>query len=88
MATAKTEAAPRLCPAHTELRRKWRLVVYNAANPREWPGGSHIMDSRTTHAQRREDWRRKTAEQVAQTEQICLRGGSPQCDWPGGRPDA
>lgn len=71
-----------LCPAHLGIWRKWRVVTYNPRNPREWPGGAHIMDSRTPHDEREQDWRRRTTEQMQLTAELCRSGSSPQCDHP------
>lgn len=71
-----------LCPTHTRHVAGWRALRYDPRNPTEWPGGSHIMDSRTTHAERAAGWERKTAEQIALVEEICRSGRSPQCDRP------
>lgn len=72
----------KLCPACAAARTKWRQVIYNPRRPSEWPGGQHILDSRTSHTERRADWEKKTAEQVALIEGICARqhltGGLPQ----------
>jgi hypothetical protein len=69
----ETTNAPKLCSRCHESRRKWRLVEYDPRNPSEWPSkGRGIMDARTTHAARRADWERKTADQIALIERICL----------------
>jgi hypothetical protein len=65
--------APKLCSRCHESRRKWRLVEYDPHKPSEWPGTrGGIMDSTTSHAARRADWDRKTADQIALIERICL----------------
>ncbi|GGQ61505.1 hypothetical protein [Streptomyces asoensis] len=38
---------------------------YDFRNPSEWPGGSHILDSRTTHDEREAEWDRKNLAQMA-----------------------
>jgi hypothetical protein len=58
------------CPDCTKLVKQWRLVRYNPEHPMEWPGGP-LMDSRTTHAERRRDWERKTAERIQQILDTC-----------------
>ena len=63
----------RLCPACAIARTKWRRVVYSPWRPAEWPGGQHILDSRTSHAERRADWEKKTAQQIELIESICAR---------------
>lgn len=68
-----------LCPEHRRIWRAWRDNRYKPWAPTEWPGGSHIMDSRTSHTERAADWQRKNAEQQAATEEICRSGRSPQC---------
>jgi hypothetical protein len=68
-----------ICPAHAKIARAWRDNHYNAHKPTEWPGGSHIMDSRTTHAERGAKWDRKNLDAVEQTFRICRSGRSPQC---------
>lgn len=68
-----------LCHEHRRIWRAWNNHHYSAAHPTDWPGGQHIADSRTSHAERREEWRRKNQEQMDLTAWICLRGGSPQC---------
>lgn len=74
-----------MCPAHTHIWKGWARLRYNPANPTEWPGGAHIMDSRTTHAERAAGWARKTLEQLTSIEDVCKRGNSPQCT-PGHHP--
>lgn len=68
-----------LCPAHRRIWIKWSQVHYNPRHPQEWPGGSIIMDNRTSHADREKDWERKTLDQLHLIERICRRGDSPQC---------
>jgi hypothetical protein len=71
-----------LCPAHRKIWLGWRDLTYNPRNPTEWPGGSHIMDSRTTHVERARKWDVKSREQMTLTEACCRSGRSPQCDRP------
>jgi hypothetical protein len=72
---------PGLCPPQREAWLKWRnhITKYSTTNPTEWPGGSHIMDSRTSHTARRRDWIEKNARQMEMVESFCARRG-PQCD--------
>lgn len=67
------ERGVKLCPACQTIRANWLRLTYNPKKPAEWPGGQHILDSRTTHAERRADWERKTARQVQLIESICTR---------------
>lgn len=67
----------KLCPKCQPIRARWKQLHYNPRQPTEWPGGSHILDSRTSHAERRTDWERKTATQVALVEEICARQHLP-----------
>jgi hypothetical protein len=71
-----------LCPAHALIFRKWRAVHYDHRNPTEWPGGQHIMDSRTSHEERAAGWDRKTREQLEAVAATCRSGRSPQCTEP------
>jgi hypothetical protein len=73
---------PDLCPEHRRIARTWLDVHYNPRHPCEWPGGSIIMDARTSHATRAADWRRKTSDQVALIIRCCRRRTSPQCTTP------
>lgn len=75
-----------LCAAHQAIWRKWRDNHYNPRRPTEWPGGSHIMDSRTSHTDRGRTWDRKNREQMDLTAGLCRSGRSPQCTPDGGRP--
>lgn len=75
-----------LCPAHRKIWTGWRDLTYSPSNPTEWPGGSHIMDSRTTHAERARTWDAKSREQMTLTEECCRSGRSPQCDRPAAPP--
>lgn len=68
-----------VCPVHWEIARSWRDNHYSPWNPREWPGGSHIMDSRTSHSERSADWDRKNLQQLELTVACCRSGRSPQC---------
>ncbi|MFJ2217820.1 hypothetical protein ACIQVO_36620 [Streptomyces sp. NPDC101062] len=74
-----------LCPAHREIAYAWRDNHYSPWNPSEWPGGSHIMDSRTSHAERGAGWDRKNLQQIKLTIDCCRSGRSPQCT-PGHHP--
>lgn len=78
-----------LCPPQRKAWLAWRNHIreYNPSNPTEWPGGSHIMDSRTTHTERRRGWIEKNAGQMEMVERFCRRRG-PQCDldWHGTDP--
>ncbi|MFJ3182460.1 hypothetical protein ACIPJN_29290 [Streptomyces sp. NPDC086796] len=76
-----------LCPVHREIAYGWRDHHYSPWNPSEWPGGSHIMDSRTSHAERGADWDRKNLQQIELTIDCCRPGRSPQCT-PGHRSPA
>lgn len=71
-----------LCPAHRTAWLGWRnhITKYSTSNPTEWPGGSHIMDSRTSHTTRRRTWIEKNAGQMQLVETICRSGNSPQCN--------
>lgn len=71
-----------LCPIHREHAVHWRNNDYSPWNPSEWPGGAHIMDSRTSHEERARDWDRKNQEAMDQVAAICRSGRSPQCNWP------
>lgn len=71
---------PDLCPEHKRIARAWRDNHYDPSRPSEWPGGSHIMDSRTSHAERAAGWDRKNREQVDLTIDCCRSGSSPQCN--------
>ncbi len=73
-----------LCPVHREIAYAWRDNHYSPWNPSEWPGGSHIMDSRTSHTERSADWDRKNLQQIELTIDCCRSGRSPQCS-PGRR---
>jgi hypothetical protein len=75
-----------LCREHARIWDGWAQLNYNWRNPTEWPGGSHIMDSRTSHTDRAADWERKSRAQLEQVERICRSGRSPQCT-PKGTPD-
>lgn len=68
-----------LCPVHREIAYAWRDNHYSPWNPSEWPGGSHIMDSRTSHTERGADWDRKNLQQIELTIDCCRSGRSPQC---------
>lgn len=63
----------RLCPTCQAIRTGWRHLYYNPQRPSEWPGGQHILDSRTSHAARKADWDKKTARQIELVESICAR---------------
>jgi hypothetical protein len=78
-----------LCPAHREAWLRWRghYQKYSTISPTEWPGGAHIMDSRTSHVTRRRDWITKDAGQMELIETICRRGTSPECNHEGGESD-
>lgn len=69
-----------LCPEHRRIFQAWRRNTYNPRQPRDWPGGQHIADSRTSHAEREQTWRRKNIEQMMLTAELCRRGDSPQCN--------
>lgn len=71
-----------LCKVHRSAWMQWRnhITKYSTSNPKEWPGGAHIMDSRTSHATRRRQWIEKNAEQMELVERICRSGRSPECD--------
>lgn len=71
-----------LCPAHREMFRQWRENHYNPRRPAEWPGGSHILDSRTSHQERGRDWDRKNLEQMETVAAVCRSDRSAQCDRP------
>lgn len=68
-----------LCPVHWEIARSWRDNHYSVWNPSEWPGGPHIMDSRTSHSERGASWDRKNLRQIELTVTCCRSGRSPQC---------
>jgi hypothetical protein len=70
-----------LCPPQREAWLAWRNLVhkYDPRNPKEWPGGAHIMDSRTSHTARRRDWIEKSAGQMEIVERACALRGR-QCD--------
>lgn len=68
-----------LCSVHDKIARDWRENHYSPWNPTEWPGGSHIMDSRTSHSERSADWDRKNLQQIELTIAFCRSGRSPQC---------
>ncbi|WP_217223139.1 hypothetical protein [Streptomyces anulatus] len=68
-----------LCPVHREIAYSWRDHHYSPWTPSKWPGGSHIMDSRTSHAERGADWDRKNLQQIELTIGCCRSGRSPQC---------
>ena len=81
-----------LCTAHRSAWLTWRnhYRKYDSRDPREWPGGSHIMDSRTSHTTRRRDWIDKDAGQMKLIEEICRSGKSPECTpgkVPGNQPE-
>ena len=63
----------KLCPACQAIRAGWQSLTYDPKKPAEWPGGQHILDARTSHAERRTDWESKTARQVRLVENICAR---------------
>lgn len=71
-----------LCPLHREHARYWRENHYDPRKPTEWPGGIHIVDSRTSHEERARRWDRKNREQIDHVAAICRSGRSPQCNWP------
>lgn len=62
-----------LCPACQAIRAQWLRLDYNPRHPTEWPGQQQILDARTSHAERRADWQRKTAQQVVDIENRCAR---------------
>jgi hypothetical protein len=69
-----SDSIPRdLCPHHWEAANAWRNNHYSPWNPTEWPGGSHILDSRTTHAEREAEWDRKNRERMAFAVSLCRR---------------
>lgn len=67
-----------LCPEHKRIYTAWRDHHYDPTRPKEW-GGGHILDSRTTHAERAADWDSKNLGQMILTEETCRSGKSPQC---------
>jgi hypothetical protein len=75
-----------LCPEHRMAWLQYRDRFYDPQNPTEWPGGAHIRDSRTSHAERRNDWIRRSRQQMDLIEGICRSGRSPECG-PQSRPD-
>jgi hypothetical protein len=75
---------PVLCKEHERIRSAWVKFRYSTLHPKDWPG-QMILDARTSHEDRRKEWDRKNAEQVALTEEICLSGKSPQCTGNGER---
>jgi hypothetical protein len=77
---ATTRIPGDLCPTHRAHFVGWRRNDYSPWNPTEWPGGSHIMDSRTSHEERARDWDRKNLQAMEQVAAICRSGRSPQCD--------
>ena len=70
-----------LCPPQAQAWKAWRdrYLKYSTSHPTEWPGGAHIMDSRTSHTARRRDWIEKDAGQMEIVEHCCRVRG-PQCD--------
>lgn len=71
-----------LCRTHRKAWLAWRdhIRKYDPNNPTEWPGGQHIMDSRTSHTTRRRSWIEKNARQMEIVENICRSGKSKECD--------
>jgi hypothetical protein len=69
-----------LCPEHKRIARAYRDLRYDWRRPTEWPGGQHILDSRTSHAERSAGWDRKSREQIELVIAICRSGNSPQCN--------
>lgn len=64
----------KLCGKHAAAVSSWAKVVYNPRKPGEWPdmtGGRGVMDSRTPHAERAQDWNRKTAAQIEMIKGFC-----------------
>lgn len=60
-----------LCPPCRELFRGYRENHYSPWRPAEWPGGSHIMDSRVSHAERDRDWDRKNLQIMEDIAEAC-----------------
>jgi hypothetical protein len=63
----------KLCPTCQTVRADWLRLDYNPRQPSEWPGRQSVLDCRTTHAERRAEWRRKTDQQVQLIEDMCAR---------------
>lgn len=72
-----------MCPTHRTIWLAWRENHYDPRDPKDWPG-QHIMDSRTSHAERGRRWDEKNREQMQLAERCCRRGNSLQCDNPTG----
>lgn len=76
-----------MCPVHLDIRRRYRDMHFNPVSGNRWPGhpGSFLLPGITSanldrvREERRIEWDRKASEQMQLTEQICLRGDSPQC---------
>jgi hypothetical protein len=68
-----------LCLLHREQFRAYRENHYSPRNPTEWPGGSHIMDSRVSHAERDRDWDRKNLQIMQDIADQCRSGRIPGC---------
>lgn len=77
--TLRTTACPTdLCPVHRRIWRAWKAHRYDPQHPKDWPG-QILMDARTSHAERREDWARKNLREMESTAALCRSGRSPQC---------
>lgn len=68
-----------LCVFHRELCRRWRENHYDPRNPSEWPGGSPLIDSHTSHAERERGWDEKNRAEIARITEACRTGRSRQC---------
>ncbi|THA29217.1 hypothetical protein E6R18_25260 [Streptomyces sp. A1277] len=74
-----------LCPAHQDIALKWRNNHYDRHDPSEWPCGMSstfrvlLMDFRTSHEEREQQFDEKNQQQIDLTARICRSGRSPQC---------
>lgn len=70
-----------LCAEHARIWRSWwdYATSYDPRHPKDYGHLSGIMDSRTSHAERRANWLRQGVQSLELVAQICRSGQSPQC---------
>lgn len=76
-----------LCQVHAPAWREWHDYPrgYNPRHPRDAGSLGPILDSRTSHEERRRGWQKLADQQTALIEDICRSGWSLQCT-PGHNP--